>query len=91
VLLHHTFDPKYCDYRGPGIKNDASTILSVDLLYYEDRLLKCPHNKRGLKQVLDVVGRPSSKVNDYDTLVIHFNDADWHPCKSFQPLETFAN
>ncbi|XP_056436713.1 uncharacterized protein LOC130374140 isoform X3 [Gadus chalcogrammus] len=61
VLLHHTFDPKYCDYRGPGIKNDASTILSVDLLYYEDRLLKCPHNKRGLKQVLDVVGRPSWK------------------------------
>ncbi|CAL8391921.1 unnamed protein product [Arctogadus glacialis] len=62
VLLHHTFDPKYCDYRGTGIKNDASTILSVDLLYYKDRLLKCRHNKRGLQQVLDVVGRPSWKA-----------------------------
>ncbi|KAJ3606843.1 hypothetical protein NHX12_026362 [Muraenolepis orangiensis] len=38
-----------------------SIFLTVDLLFYEGRLLKCPHNKQELQKVLDVFGRASSK------------------------------
>ncbi|CAL8238675.1 unnamed protein product [Lota lota] len=61
VLLHHTFNPERCEIRDVGIKGRDSNILFVDFLFYEDCLLKCPHNKREFKKVLNAVGYQSLK------------------------------
>ncbi|CAL8316027.1 unnamed protein product [Lota lota] len=62
VLLHHTFNPERCEIRDVGIKGRDSNIVFVDFLFYEDCLLKCPHNERELKKVLNAVGYQSIKV-----------------------------
>ncbi|KAJ3606846.1 hypothetical protein NHX12_026365 [Muraenolepis orangiensis] len=62
VLLHHTFDPEKSVFPGPGVTFWDSILLTVDLLFYEGRLLDCPHNEQELQKVLDVFGRASSKV-----------------------------
>ena len=84
VVLHHTFDPEYRDYRGPGIQEDASHPRSVDVLFHDDHLLPCSQNERALEEVLKMVRSRPFWVNQqcslsaspmclksYDMLVIH--------------------
>ncbi|KAJ3606423.1 hypothetical protein NHX12_025944, partial [Muraenolepis orangiensis] len=61
VLLHHTFDTEKSVFPRPGVTFWDSILLTVDLLFYEGRLLDCPHNEQELQKVLDVFGRASSK------------------------------
>ncbi|CAL8238426.1 unnamed protein product [Lota lota] len=56
VLLHHTFNPERCEIRDVGINGRDSNMVFVEFLFYDDRLLKCPHNKREFKKVLHAVG-----------------------------------
>ena len=61
VVLHHTFDSER-SVTNRARENSPNLLLSVDLLFYEEKMLRCAHNKREFNKILEVVGHSPSTV-----------------------------
>ncbi|KAJ3606848.1 hypothetical protein NHX12_026367 [Muraenolepis orangiensis] len=62
VVLHHTYDGKKVVCTNARLMTSANLMLSVDCMFYEERMLKCDHNEREFNKIEKVVGRPRSKL-----------------------------
>jgi hypothetical protein len=61
VVLHHTYD--HGKFVSPKAKEiSANILLSVDVMFYEGKMLECPHNEREFDKILKIVGYPYSTV-----------------------------
>ncbi|CAL8391941.1 unnamed protein product [Arctogadus glacialis] len=69
VVLHHTYDHE--KFVSPKAKEISSNILlSVDVMFYEGKMLECPHNEREFDKILEIVGYPYSTFNRLKNRVI---------------------
>ncbi|XP_030201477.1 uncharacterized protein LOC115534556 isoform X2 [Gadus morhua] len=69
VVLHHTYD--HGKFVSPKAKEiSANILLSVDVMFYEGKMLECPHNEREFDKILKIVGYPYSTFNRLKNWVI---------------------
>ncbi|XP_044024958.1 uncharacterized protein LOC122863019 isoform X2 [Siniperca chuatsi] len=67
VVMHHTFNSDHVVAESRRLVNNPNVHLTVDCLFYEDRLLECNHNDIALLDIKNFLGVSASQVSKWQT------------------------